>query len=403
MYQESLTVLFYLQKARINQKGFAPLRCRITYLKRRKEFSTGQFVNPKDWNAKKQLVMPSEPNHQVVNGELSLIFQEVNEKYLSLRIQHKEFDVDDIFNLYQNKNLKKEESVIAYFQKFLERQSKLIGKDLQKGTWRKYEYVCKLLEEFIKKKYNKYDYRLNKLDMQFLEDFEYFLKTEHNHSQITANKAVQRFRKSIKLAIGEGLLQKDPFMLYKPGKVKKEVIFLTPEELKKLENFEFEQSRLNLVRNLFVFCCYTGLAYNEMDNLRKHHIINGFDGNKWIQMKRRKTGGRVSVPLLPKALEVVGKYDLKDNRVLPKFSNQKINSYLKEIAGIVGIDKSLRHHMARKTFASTVLLYNDVPMEIVSELLGHSSLKITQGYYGKVVQKRVSDEIARISKKSKTY
>ena len=135
-----------------------------------------------------------------------------------------------------------------------------------------------------------------------------------------------------------------------------------------------------------------------MRALRKEHILKGFDGNQWIQMERKKTGKLISVPILPKAKTILAKY--RDNGVtaLPAISNQKINSYLKEIAAIVGINKRMSHHMARKTFASTVLLYNDVPMEIVSELLGHSSLKITQEYYGKVVQKRVSKEMKRISR-----
>ncbi len=136
-----------------------------------------------------------------------------------------------------------------------------------------------------------------------------------------------------------------------------------------------------------------------MANLKKEHIIKGFDGNEWIQMKRAKTGKIISVPLLPKAKEILVKYDKVGDYALPRFSNQKINSYLKEIGGIAGINKSISHHMARKTFASTVLLNNDVPMEVVSELLGHSSIKITQEYYGKVVQIRVSQDIIRLMKK----
>jgi len=134
-----------------------------------------------------------------------------------------------------------------------------------------------------------------------------------------------------------------------------------------------------------------------MSNLKKEHIIKGFDGNQWIQMKRKKTNKMISIPLLPKAKAILNIYDEIGDYALPKFSNQKINSYLKEIGGIVGINKSISHRMARKTFASTVLLYNDVSIEIVSELLGHSSIKITQEYYGKIVQKRVSEEMKRIS------
>ena len=136
-----------------------------------------------------------------------------------------------------------------------------------------------------------------------------------------------------------------------------------------------------------------------MSSLSKEHIVKGFDSNEWIQMKRKKTGKMISVPLLPKAKAIIDHYKEVGNLALPKFSNQKINSYLKEIAGIVGINKSISHHMARKTFASTVLLYNNVPMEIVSELLGHSSMKITQEYYEKIVQKRISEEMERISRK----
>lgn len=136
-----------------------------------------------------------------------------------------------------------------------------------------------------------------------------------------------------------------------------------------------------------------------MSSLRKEHITKGFDGNQWIQLKRQKTNKMISIPLLPKAKAILVKYDEVGEYALPKFSNQKINSYLKEIAGIVGINKSITHHMARKTFASTVLLYNDVPMEIVSELLGHSSIKITQEYYGKIVQRRVGEEMERLTKK----
>ena len=241
---------------------------------------------------------------------------------------------------------------------------------------------------------------MNKLNSQFLADFEHYLKTVKDQKQVTLNKAIQRFRKPIKVAVAEGYLDKDPFAQYKPGRVRKEVVFLSTDELKLLEEHQFAQPRLELVKDLFVFCCYTGLAYHEMANLKKEHIVMGFDRNEWIQMKREKTSKMISVPILPQAKVLLDKYNNEsEDFALPKFSNQKINSYLKEIAGILGVNKSISHHMARKTFASTVLLFNNVPMEIVSELLGHSSMKITQEYYGKIVQKRVSEEMKRLMKK----
>jgi integrase len=248
---------------------------------------------------------------------------------------------------------------------------------------------------FLKSSYQKSDILLEAIKSNFLNDFDFYLKTEKNHQQITINKSIQRVQKIIKLAVAEGFLKKDPFMLYRPKRIDLKVIFLKDEELKALENYTFSQLRLQQVQDMFIFCCYTGLAYQEMSALTEQHIKIGFDGNLWIEMYRQKTKSKIAVPLLPKAKELLKQY----NNKLPVISNQKFNSYLKEITGIVGIEKLVSHHTARKTFASTILLYNDVPMEIVSELLGHSSMKITQEYYGKVVQKKVSEEMNKLNKK----
>lgn len=401
MNQNNLSVLFFLKKEKTNKQGTCPIYCRITYAKWRKQFSTGEFINPADWIPKRQKARSKTISNQQVNLQLEIIIANIKKAYLQLQLAEAEFTVDDIFNNYIGKPTAMEVGTIQYFKEFLEKKKKLIGIDIQLATWKKFNYACSQALDFIKWKYGKQDQSLSKLKLQFLHDFEYYLKTERKQSQVTINKAIQRFRKPIKIAVAEGYLDKDPFALHKPGRVVKQIIFLSSEELGKLEKHHFTQPRLQFVRDLFIFCCYTGLAYHEMANLKKEHIIKGFDNNEWIQMKREKTGKMISVPLLPKAKAILKKYNDEVNFALPRFSNQKINSYLKEIGGIVGINKSISHHMARKTFASTVLLYNDVPMEIVSELLGHSSIKITQEYYGKIVQRRVSEEMDRISRKSK--
>jgi len=400
MKQKTLSILFYLQKVRTNKSGVCPIRCRITYLGKRKEFATGEFVSPEEWISKKQKARPESLKNEQINLQLEIIASNLKKEFLQLQVQGKSFTVSNVFEAYFKVSEKqKEVYVIAYFQEFLKKQRKLIGIDLQEATWKKFNYACRQTREYIKWKYGQEDLPVQQLTLQFLNDFEYYLKTERNQRQITINKCIQRFRKPIRNAVAEGYLNKDPFMLYKPGRVKKEVIFLTQEELAVLENHHFKQPRLQLVKNLFVFCCYTGLAYNEMRGLKKEHIVKGFDGNDWIEMRRKKTGKIVSVPLLPKARAILTRYRDERDIALPTISNQKMNSYLKEIAAIVGIKKRVSHHMARKTFASTVLLYNDVPMEVVSELLGHSSIKITQDYYGKIVQRKVSQEMERISAK----
>lgn len=239
---------------------------------------------------------------------------------------------------------------------------------------------------------------LKDLDYSFIVEFEYYLKTQKLQKQITINKELQRFKKVVKTAVVGKLIDSFPFAEHKGKKITTTVIYLNSEELQHLEKYCFSQPRLEQVKDMFVFCCYTGLAYAEMSKLESKHIEPGFDGMRWIKMVREKTGKAVSVPLLPKALSILEKY--QDNQsLLPVISNQKFNSYLKEIADILGIEKKLTHHIARKTFATTVLLYNDVPMEIVSELLGHSKISITQEHYAKVVQKKVSEHITALGSK----
>jgi len=401
MKQQTMTVLFYLNKLKTNQKGVCPIYCRITFLKKRKEFSTGQFVNPKHWSSKAQSVSTKDVNCNHINGQLSLIAQKINNTYLKLQLQQVEFNVGDISNLYFGRGRKKEDTLVSYYNKYLAKIRKLIGKDIKEPTYKKFEYTKEFLESFIQFKFKTKDIALKRLNLLFLDDLEYYLKTERNLGQATINKIIQRLRRPIKEAVSEGYLGKDPFMLHKAKTIKTKVVFLSPEELQVFEKTIFIQPRLQLVKDLFVFCCYTGLAYNELSKLEHKHIQKGFDGMLWINMEREKTSKDFSIPLLPQAEVLINKHQSKESLVFPKISNQKYNSYLKEIGTIIGIEKKLTTHIARKTFASTVLLYNDVPMEIVSELLGHSNMKITQDSYGKVVQKKVSNQMIKIIKKMK--
>src|SRR5690606_16230754 len=185
--------------------------------------------------------------------------------------------------------------------------------------------------------------------------------------------------------------------MYKPKTVKKKILFLSPEELKKLEQTNFEINRIQQIKDMFVFCCYTGLGFSEMSNLKKSNIVTEFDGNLWIHVLRNKTNGFYKVTLLPKAKEIMEVYINEDSEyVFPRMSNPKFNAYLKEIANVVGIEFNLTHHIARKTFATTVLLYNNVPIEIVSKLLGHSKIQTTQDSYGEIIQRSVSEQMEKL-------
>jgi integrase len=394
MENNKLSILFLLQKNRINKKNKCPVRCRITFLKKRKIFSTGLFINPKYWKSKKQKAHPPNDDNDFINSQLSLISQKINKAFLMLQVNEMEFDVEDVYLAYKGANIKKNKSFIEVMELHNSRMKKLVGKEYAPRYYQKWEGTLTLLKGFIKKTYKKKDILLSKLTIKFLDDLDYYLKSEKSQKQITVNKCIQRVRKVIKLSISEGFLHKDPFILYKPKRYEKKVVFLNKEELAMLENHTFSQIRLTQVKDMFIFCCYTGLAYAEMSELTSEHIIKGYDGNKWISMYRKKTGKHFSIPLLGKAKRILQKYKHKDSdKVLPVISNQRFNSYIKEICEIVGITKDISHHTARKTFATTVLLYNDVPMEIVSELLGHSKITVTQEHYAKVVKKKIGEQI----------
>ncbi|CAM1341688.1 site-specific integrase [Tenacibaculum aestuarii] len=391
MSVNKINILFICNGSKINKKGLCPLKCRITFKKKRKEFAIGLFVDLKLWSSKKQKLLDKAGNSKIVNTQLSLIGQKINEAFLLLQLQQNDFNVDDIYSQYKGENTRVEKTLLELYDIHNEQTKKLIGIDFKEISWNRYIENKRKVEKFIKFKYKRNDIKLNKLDLKFIKDLEYYFKTELKLSQATINRGLQRVRKIVQFGIDENYLDKNPFSLYKPTKYKIDLVYLTSEELRNLESFKFKQSKLEVVKDLFIFCCYTGLAYQEMINLNSKHIVIGFDDNIWIEMYRQKTNSKISIPLLPKANDILGKY----KGVLPKISNQKINSYLKEIADIVGIEKRLTHHVARKTFATTVLLCNGVSMEVVSELLGHSRLQVTQEHYAKVLKVKIVDELGR--------
>ena len=373
-----MNILYIVNKHKMNKKGLCPITCRLTYRKRKKHFATGQFINPTLWNSKQQFVKPDEPDAELLNTQLSLIKTKLTQAFLFLQVKGTDFTVDDIYKQYKGETPKKEFGVMEVYNLHSARIKKLIGIDIQMVTYQKYLESGVHLQSFIKHKLKAKDIQLKALKSSFIEHYEYFLKTEKSFQQSTLNKAVQRFRKVVRYAVAEDYLAKDPFMLYKAKRVQKEVLFLSPEQLKKLEVTNFKIKRIQQIKDMFVFCCYTGLGFKEMVNLKKQNITTEFDGELWLNIYRNKTTRSYKVPLLPKAKEIMTQYnDEAVETVFASISNAHFNGYLKEIADVVGIEFNLNHHIARKTFASTVLLFNNVFMEVVSSLLMHSKMQTT--------------------------
>lgn len=273
----------------------------------------------------------------------------------------------------------------------------LVGVDVVKATLTKFETVLKKLRKFVKKRYNKSDLFLQELNHQFVTDFEYFLKVDEKIGHNTVMKYIRNLRKVMNMCVTNEWIQRNPFTNFRCANKKVEREILTQEELHILHEKEFSIQRLEAVRDIFLFCCYTGYAFVDVEKLTPGDILTGIDGEKWIFTKRQKTKQKSNVPLLPPAMDIISKYQDHEycrvkGKLLPVKSNQKMNAYLKEIADLCGIQKKLTMHIARHTFATTVTLANGVPIESVSSMLGHSSIKTTQ-IYAKVIEKKVSEDM----------
>ena len=300
-------------------------------------------------------------------------------------------------------SLKIKKMLLEIFQEHNDEVESLIGKGFSPGTAERYRTCKKHVTEYIRKKYKKNDIPVQDVDHKFITGFEYYLKMTRKCAHNSAIKYITNFKKIIRIAYANDWIDKDPFVNWK-GKLKiVEREFLTEGEIQRIIDLKFKIKRLDQVRDIFVFCCFTGLAYADVKKLTNADIVIGSDGEKWIKTRRTKTDTRSNIPILPIALAIIEKYEddelLKEkDLVLPVLSNQKMNSYIKEIADCCGIVKNLTFHLARHTFATTVTLTNGVPIESVSKMLGHTNLRTTQ-HYAKILDMKVGKDMAVLRNK----
>jgi len=293
--------------------------------------------------------------------------------------------------------------LLEIFQEHNDQVTQLVGKDFAAGTLERYETSLKHTRSFIQWKYKADDIDIKKLNYGFISGYEFWLKSVRNCNHNSTMKYLANFKKIVILCLKNGWISKDPFLGFKMSK--KEVVreFLTEEELQLMQSKKFVSERINQVRDIFLFSCFTGLAYADVKKLKRSEINNGIDGEKWVFTSRQKTDTASRIPLLPLALQIMEQYANhpqcnNTGRLFPVLSNQKMNAYLKEIADICGLNKELTYHIARHTFATTVTLSNGVPIETVSKMLGHTNIKTTQ-QYAKILDLKISMDMQQLVKK----
>jgi site-specific recombinase XerD len=294
-----------------------------------------------------------------------------------------------------------QETILQVFKKYNERLNELKNANHKSPkTVEKYERSCKRIEAFLLDKRHLKDIPLREINYDFIIEFENYLLVDCKYGHNTASKYMQYFRSVFLTAKNNGLVTADPFHNHKITFRKVDLGYLEEEELQILMEKSFSIKRLEQVRDLFIFSCWTGLAFIDVMNLTKDNIRKSFDDNMWIITKRRKTDVKVNVPILTIPQKILEKYEgtLPENTVLPKISNQKMNAYLKEIADLCGIKKNLTTHVARHTFATTTTLTKGVPIETVSKMLGHTKLSTTQ-IYARITERKISNDMNVLSQK----
>lgn len=403
--QNTFSLLFFGIKNRANKQGEIPLHMRITVNKQKVEMALHRRVNISLWNPSVGLAMGNTKEARTINGFLLSVQTSIYDIYKYLRETGKPITPTSIKNAYLGIEPEEDKGkkVLELFREHNDKVKALVNIDYSPDTLERYETSLKHTRDFIMQKYDREDLYFSELDHEFIVDYEIYFKTVRKCAHNTTLKYIKNFKKIVRLAITTGHLDKDPFANFKMRLKKVDRGFLSDEELNTIINKKFHTKRLEQVRDCFVFSCFTGLAHSDLKRLSPEHIVIGTDGLRWIKIKRKKTDNLSSIPILDVTQMLIDKYKndpycIANNVVLPVNSNQKMNAYLKEIADLCGIEKNFTSHLARHTFATTVTLNNNVPIETVSKMLGHSSINMTKTY-ARLLDKKVGQDMKHLNNK----
>ena len=404
MKRNSFNVLFFIKKAKLLKNGEASVCMRITVNGARVENNIRMSVEPVLWNQAKECAKGKsrkacELNLYIEQAKIKLrkLFDELEERNHSITariLQEKFFGA--------NEEVKEVRTIIGTMQEHNDQCRELVGKDYALITVRRYESCKRYLAELIKLKYDKEDLPLSEINGELVRAFEFYLKTEKECQQNTVIRYMKCLKKITNLALANEWITKDPFIGIKFHE--KEVIreFLTMDELLTIYHKEFPLERITVVRDVFIFAAFTGLAFIDVQQLSPEHIVKDNNENLWIRKPRQKTKNMCNIPLLDIPLEILRKYAdypacKKKGVLLPVPCNQKMNSYLKEIADLCGIKKNLTTHTARHSFASVIALANNVSLPNVAKMLGHSSTRMTQ-HYAKVLDQPILRDMQAVDR-----
>ncbi len=400
---QTISVAFFARKDRTTDDGLKPIFMRISLMNKRLTLATKIFVKQNEWSDQNGKLKTNSEEARRVNKMLDAFKMKAFDYQRELMNEGKDVTLESMKAKWYGLALEKPRMLMGVFKEHNEQMKALVNQEFSPLTLERYETSFRHTQEFMKWKYKIEDIDIKRLNYEFISNYEFWLKSVRKCDHNTSVKYLSNFKKIVHICLKHGWLDKDPFVGFKMTKREVERPFLVEEELARIIEEDFKMPRLRQVRDIFIFCCYTGLAYADVKKLTREEITTGIDSEKWIWTSRQKTETTTRVPLMPRALEILDRYKddpqcLNKGRLLPVLSNQKMNGYLKEISDACDITKKMTFHTARHTFATTVTLSNGVPIETVSKMLGHRNLKTTQ-HYAKILDLKVSEDMNNLRKK----
>ena len=400
MQRNYFTILFFIKKSKLLKNGEAPICMRITVNGQRAEIQIKRSVEVSKWNSQKECTAGKDRKAMELNHYLDTVRTKVLKIHRELEQDGKPITADILKRRYYGEG-DSPKMLLEVFREHNRKYRELMGKDYVAGTVLRYERTARYLEELLQKEYGMNDIPLKEINHEFITKFEHYVKTEKSCAQNAAVKYLKNLKKIIKAALVNKWITDDPFLEIHFKQTRTNRAFLTEEELGILLKKEFTIPRLQTVRDIFVFCALTGLAFTDVQHLRHDHIIKDGNGEYWIRKAREKTDNMCDIPLLDIPRMILEKYKghpecMKKGVLLPVPSNQRMNSYLKEIADTCGITKPLSTHVARHSYATSICLANGVSMENVAKMLGHTDTSVTK-HYARVLDQNIFKDMQKVN------
>ena len=395
MVRSSFSILFFIRESKARKNGNVPIEVMITVNGERNSFSTGKQIAIEKWDKTKQQVKGKDQETQNLNNYLKAIKAKLYQKEAELLERGFIITAQILYDAYFDKvESLKERSLFEVFEEHNQEQEKLVGNGVSKATHWVSVYTIRLLREFVQQKYKREDLYLRELNLNFIQSFHSFLRIDKGMAQNSSTKHLKLLKKIINLSVANSYMAFNPFSTYKVEREPVDIDFLDEEELRKIINFDTPLPRLERAKDMFLFGCFTGLSYIDIKTLTPEHFEKDSAGRIWIKKRRIKTGVLSRIPLLPIAKLILDKYK-GGEKLLPIQDPADINKYLKDIAILCGINKRICFHTSRHTFASTVTLANNISLEVVSKMLGHTNTRMT-AHYAKLIDKCIGEQMDKL-------